>query len=207
VPGGRPPGTVGAVILAAGGSSRLGRPKQLLPLAGRPLVQHAIDAAAAAGLAALVVVLGHEPESVAAAIRLPPGAVTVVNPRYRDGQSTSLHAGLRALGPGVSAALVLLGDQPTVSAEAIRAVVDAGGGAAPIVQARYGGRPGHPVLLGRATWAELLRTDGDRGARDLIAAHPEWVIGVEVGGPVPRDVDTWQDYEILRAAWDAPHDG
>jgi CTP:molybdopterin cytidylyltransferase MocA len=125
------------------------------------------------------------------------------------GQSTSLHAGLRALAPGVSAALVLLGDQPTVSAGAIRAVADAGvaPGATPIVQARYEGRPGHPVLLGRGTWGELLRTDGDRGARDLIAAHPEWVTGLEVGGPAPQDVDTWQDYELLLTAWQTPHDG
>jgi CTP:molybdopterin cytidylyltransferase MocA len=157
--GDRSTGAVGAVVLAAGGSRRLGRPEQLLPLAGRPLLQHAIDAASEAGLADLVVVLGHDAEAVAAAIHLPSGAVTVVNPRYREGQSTSLRAGLCALAPGVSAALVLLGDQPAVSVGAIRAVVDAGAavGATPIVQARYGGRPGHPVLLGRETWGELLQ--------------------------------------------------
>jgi molybdenum cofactor cytidylyltransferase len=206
VPGDRRAGAVGALILAAGGSSRLGQPKQLLPLGGRPLLQHVIDAAAAAGLAGLVVVLGHDAEAVAAAVSLPPGARTTVNPRYRAGQSTSLHAGLRALAPEASAALVLLGDQPTVPASAIRAVVEAAGDAAtPIVQARYGGRPGHPVLLRREIWEELLATGGDRGARELMAARPELVTGVEVGGTAPPDVDTRQDYELLRAAWEARH--
>jgi molybdenum cofactor cytidylyltransferase len=196
---------VGAIVLAAGSSARLGRPKQLLPLAGRPLLQHALDAAGASGLAEIVVVLGHAAEEVSAAIRLPPGARTLANPEHAEGQSTSLRAGLGALGPGAGAALVLLGDQPTVSSAAIRAVAGAWRpDGPPIIQARYDGRPGHPVLLARSVWPELMAIAGDRGARELIARHPARVGAVELPGPPPPDLDTWADYERLRAEVEAP---
>ncbi|MGH2683465.1 MAG: nucleotidyltransferase family protein [Actinomycetota bacterium] len=186
------------MILAAGTSSRLGRPKQLLPLGGKPLLQHAIDAASEAGLDEVIVVLGHEADDVAAALRLPKGARTTMNPRYAEGQSTSLAAGLRALGPETGAAVILLGDQPLVSPTAIRAVVavfeEAGG---PVVQASYGGRPGHPVLLDRKIWAEIQQVEGDVGARDILARAPDRVTAVEVGGDPPDDVDTWQAYRRI----------
>src|SRR5205823_6857508 len=112
-----------------------------------------------------------------------------------------LRVGLRALGPGIEAALVLLGDQPTLSPAAIRAVASAWRrDGPPIVQARYGGRPGHPVLLARRIWAEVMVIGGDIGARELIAGHPAWVGAVELPGAPPPDVDTWDDYEHLRAA-------
>jgi molybdenum cofactor cytidylyltransferase len=194
-------GAVGALVLAAGRSARLGRPKQLLPLGGRPLLQHVVDAAAAAAPAELVVVLGHAAAEVAAAIALPPGARTVVSARHGEGQSASLADGLAALAPATVAALVLLGDQPTVSPGAIRAVAAAFRlDGPPIVRARYGGRPGHPVLLARRVWPELRADGGDRGARDLIARRPDWVLAVDLPGAPPPDLDTWEDYERLLAA-------
>lgn len=191
--------SVAGVILAAGTASRLGRPKQLLLLGGRPILQHVIDAASAGGLAELVVVVGHEADRVVEAISLPPRGRAVVNPEFAGGQSSSLRAGLRALGAGPRAGVVLLGDQPGVSAEVIRDVTAAharGGG--PIVQARYAGRWGHPVLLDRSVWAEAEGVEGDRGARDVLARHPEWVTAVDVDGDPPEDIDTWADYERLR---------
>lgn len=192
-------GQVAAVILAAGTSRRLRRPKQTLPLRGRPLLQHVVDAAVAAGLADVVVVLGHAADKVEERIHFPAGVRTVMNERYRDGLASSLRIGLEALGDEIEAAVVLLGDQPDIPPETIRAVVDAHrGGTRPIVQTTYDGRPGHPVLVDRVMWETVRAIEGDTGAGELIADHPDRVADVEVGGDLPSDLDTWQDYEDLR---------
>lgn len=188
------------VILAAGGSARLGFPKQLASLDGRPLLQHVLDAAAAAPLDEVVVVLGHRADEVARALSLPPGARIVVNPRHADGQSTSLAAGLAAMPAAVGEALVLLGDQPEVRPAAIRAVLEAGcRSRAPVLRAAYGGRGSHPVLLRRDVWDEAAPGRGDQGARGLVAALAGRVELVEIGGEPPRDVDTLDDLARLRA--------
>jgi molybdenum cofactor cytidylyltransferase len=189
---------IAGVILAAGTSSRLGRPKQLLALGDRTVLQYVVDAAGAADLDDIVVVLGHRAEEVEVSLRLPAPARVVVNPEYGSGQASSLRAGLRACGAKTRAAMVLLGDQPGVSPEAIGAVAATyrrtGG---PVVQASYGGRPGHPVLLDRRVWPEMEAVPGDVGARDLLAGHPEWVVTAEVPGDPPPDLDTWEDYRRL----------
>ena len=198
----RRPEDLSAVVLAAGASRRLGRPKQLLSLEGVPLAQHALERAAATAAGEVIVVLGYEAERVADALTLPPqrGRI-VVNPDFASGQAGSLRAGLRAARPEALAALVLLGDQPRLRPEVIEAVIAAWlAGAGPAVRAEYSGRPGHPVILDRALWPELERLAGDRGARDLLASRPADVMGVEVGGDPPADVDTWEDYVRLGGA-------
>src|SRR2546430_9514544 len=111
----------------------------------------------------------------------------------------SLRTGLAAADPASEAAVILLADQPAVSADAIRAVVaEFRTSGSPIVQARYRDGQAHPVLLGRDTWPLLDDLEGDVGARGVIAAHPELVATVEVDGPAPPDVDTWEDYEAIR---------
>jgi molybdenum cofactor cytidylyltransferase len=188
-------GVIGAVILAGGSSSRLGRPKQLLDLEGKPLLQHAVDAAADAGLPEIVVVLGHRAPEIGGAITLPPGARVVVNPDHARGQSTSLATGLRSLGADVEAAVVLLGDQPRVRPALVRSMADGfAGDGEPVLRAVYRGRPGHPVLLARSVWDLVAAEEGDRGARGLMAARPELVRDVEVDEDPPLDVDTWEDY-------------
>jgi len=187
-----------AIVLAAGTSSRFGQTKQVLELEGKALVQHAIDAAADAGLDEIIVVLGHDAERVGASLQLPPRARTVLNPRYEDGQSTSLLAGLDAADPACEAAVVLMADQPDIEAEHIRALVDAFEAGRPrIVRLRFRDGPG-PALLSREVWDEARALTGDTGAREIIAAHPEWVEEVAVDADAPPDVDRPADLNRLR---------
>jgi len=124
----------------------------------------------------------------------------VVNPDYASGQSTSLRVGLQAAGPDAKAAVVLLGDQPGLEADAIRAVIEEyERTGSKVVQAHYRDRPGHPVLFDRATWGELESIEGDKGARDVLRKHPEWIRAAEIERDLPADLDTWEDYERLRA--------
>lgn len=189
---------ISGIVLAGGTSSRFGRPKQLLVLGGKPLLQHTVDAAAAAGLDEIVVVLGHMAEAVRAALVLPVGARTARNPDFATGQASSLRCGLLAASDGSDAALVLLGDQPGMTASTIAAV--AGGfraGHGPIVQASYRGSPSHPVLFARSVWPELMAVTGDQGAREVIKAHRDWVHRVPIDAEVPPDLDTEEDYRRL----------
>jgi len=193
---------ISGIVLAGGTSSRLGQPKQLLDLGGRPLLQHAVDAVAAAGLDELIIVLGHRAEDVAAAVTLPAGARSVLNPDYATGQASSMRSGLAATSPTSEAAVILLGDQPDMRPADIVAVVNAyRTGSGPVVQGSYRGEPGHPVLFARETWPELMGVEGDKGARDVLKAHPDWVVRVELDAELPDDLDTMEDYErMLREA-------
>jgi xanthine dehydrogenase accessory factor len=197
-----------AVILAAGGSTRMGRPKQLLPLAGRPLLQHVLDNAAAAGLDEIVLVLGHAAEDVRSGVSLPTRVPVrvVVNDGWEAGISTSLRAGLRGAHERAAAAVVLLGDQPGVTALLVahvtEAFLDSGRLAArPVWRGARGRRvPGHPVVLARDAWWAMDGLRGEEGARAVLAAHPEWLFEVPIAGAPPRDIDDPDDYRQALAA-------
>jgi molybdenum cofactor cytidylyltransferase len=189
---------ISGIILAAGTSSRLGKPKQLLELDGRPLLQHVIDVVVDAGLDEVVIVLGHEAERIEKVLRLPAEARTVFNGDYAEGQSTSLRTGLAAVAPESEACVVVLGDQPSLPAESIRKVLEGfKDEAAPIVRAMWEGKPGHPVVFERSEWDELAGITGDLGARDLLADRRD-IHEVEMGRPAVADVDTWEQYERLK---------
>jgi molybdenum cofactor cytidylyltransferase len=187
---------ISAIVLAAGTASRFGSTKQLFEFEGKPLVQHAIDAVAEAGLDEAVVVLGHDAERVRAAIKLPPNARTVANEHFAEGQSTSLAAGLRALDPTSEAAVVLLADQPGVLADEIRALVGHFAETrAPIVRLHYRDAPG-PALLSREIWPAALKLTGDTGARALIDSQP--VEEVAIARDAPIDIDHPRDLPEAR---------
>jgi molybdenum cofactor cytidylyltransferase len=179
--------TLVAVILAAGAGSRFdGQTHKLAaPFRGSTVLGHAVAAAVQANIGPVVVVGGG------AELGLESQAVSVVdNPRWADGQATSLQVAVaEAQRRDADAIVIGLGDQPLVTAAAWHAVATAIGG--PIVTASYDGRHRPPVRLDRAAWP-LLPTDGDEGARVVMALHPELVTSIEVTGE-PADIDTVED--------------
>lgn len=182
---------VAGLVLAAGRATRFGATKQLAELDGRPLLRHVVHAALAAGLDQVMVVVGHDAAAVSAALPEDPRVRWVDNPRFAQGQSTSLRAGLEGLGDEIGAAVVLLADQPGITPGAIMAVVDAWRGGAEVARAHYADGPGHPVCFDRGVWSTVAGAEGDVGARDLLEHLP--VTEVSVPGPQPPDVDTPHD--------------
>jgi len=193
-PAARRPAVISAVVLAAGSSTRFGATKQLMVVRGKTLVQHAVDAAAAV-VDEVIVVLGHDADAVEAALALPANVRAVHNPRHAQGQSTSLAAGLAACAPGSEAAVVLLGDQPGIREDHVRALVTAFEGSRPeVLRLRFRDGPG-PALLARPVWSEVLALTGDVGARAILDADPERVRWIHVDEDVPPDVDAPDDLE------------
>ena len=193
---------VAIVILAAGTSSRLGRPKQLLELDGEPLLRHTVRQALDSSASGVVLVLGSRAEEIAAAVG-ELGQRTIVNPDFALGQSTSMVAGVAALGDEFDAAIMMLGDQPTVTPELLSRLIDTfGNTSASIVQPRYQGRPGNPVLFRRDIFPELLGVTGDLGAREIIQRRKGDVTWIDIDQPAPHDVDSEEDYEYMKTIWD-----
>ncbi len=194
--------SVVAVVLAAGASTRFGSPKLLALLDGRPVLQHALDAVAAAGIDDVVVVLGEAAAAVEAAIAWR-AERRIVNPRPADGLASSLRCGLDAAVevPGTDAALVVLGDQPAVRSGVIRAILNAAAdpatASAPLLRVRYADDPApNPVLVRRSAWALAAGLDGDRGLGALLASRPDLVVAVEAPGDNP-DIDIPADLAAL----------
>ncbi len=185
----QPTGRVVAVVLAAGAAERFGATKQLVEVGGRPLVAHAVATAHAGGADHVVVVVGHDADVVGRAAGRGGPVEVVVNPAYRDGQATSLAAGIDAAQRrSGDVAVILLADQPGIDADAVRAVIAAVDAGATAARLRYQDGPGHPVAFARAVWPRLSEIRGDQGARDLFAELH--TVEVAWSGPVPADVDT-----------------
>jgi molybdenum cofactor cytidylyltransferase len=188
---------IAAVVLAAGASTRFGSQKLLAPIDGVPLVRRTVEQVAAAGLDTIVVVLGREHDAIRSALEgMRVGFV--VNQHFRDGMYTSLRAGIRHLGRAVSAAVIVLGDQPGISAATIDSLVaEYRRSRLPIVVPIYSGTRGHPVLFDASVFPELEAVTGDQGGREVIGRDPHRVASVWLPFPVPADVDTVEDYEAL----------
>jgi molybdenum cofactor cytidylyltransferase len=182
---------ISGIVLAAGASSRFGGTKQLVEVGGKPLVRHAIDALRAADVGESIVVVGHDAEAVRSAI--PAGVIVVENPDHRDGQATSLAAALHAVNDDSEAAVILLADQPGVTAGDVGELIRGFRATrSQIVRLVFTDGPG-PALLSREIYAEAGHLHGDAGARVLMASHPDWVHDVHVDRPAPPDIDTPQD--------------
>jgi len=188
---------VAGLVLAAGGSSRLGRPKQTLPYNGTTLLGHVLDSARACGFDQLVVALGGAADDVRAKVDLS-GAEVVENRDYGEGCSSSIAAALPALDPRCDVLVLMLGDQPGVGPTAVRTLL-ARHGEAPIAVSRYEDGRGHPFAFRRSVFGELGDLHGDKAVWKLIERRPDDVVEVRVPGHVPKDVDTWTDYEAIRS--------
>jgi molybdenum cofactor cytidylyltransferase len=177
----------------------MGRPKLLLDLDGRPVIRHSVEALVGTGIEDIVVVV--PPEHAALESALAGLAVRfAVNPAPEVGQAGSVVAGVRALMPTTEAVIIALGDQPGIPRAVLVGILEChrATGAA-IVAPRYRDGRGNPVLFAAATFGELLRLTGDQGARGVIDADPARVALVPFDLPMPRDLDTPDDYESLRA--------
>jgi molybdenum cofactor cytidylyltransferase len=188
-----------AVVLAAGLSRRMGRPKLLLELEGRPIIRHAVERVLGAGIQPVLVVAGPDHEDLGRALHGLPVRL-VVNETPEAGQGSSVSAGVRALPAGTTAVLVVLGDQPGVPAGVIPALLDALTLPGKSIAApRYAEGLGNPVLFAASVFPELLALPGDRGARAVVERDPSRLCVVEIASPMPRDIDTPEDYESLSA--------
>jgi nicotine blue oxidoreductase len=184
------------IVLAAGAGTRFGGGKQLAELDGRPMLEHPLEAMAAAGLDRVLVVLGAAADEIQSRVHLY-GAEPVLCERWEEGQSASLACGL-ALVEDADAVVVTLGDQPRVPAEAIRRIVAARGEGATAVRATYGGDPGYPLLLEHELHGRLRDVTGDRGARNLLMSVPTRQVPCDDLG-AGESVDTPAQLESLRA--------
>ena len=185
---------VAGLVLAAGAGTRYGGPKAVVELDGERLVDRAVRLLSEGGITQVYVVSGSVPLDVG-------GAVVVENPTWESGMGSSLLAGLHALPTTTVAALVALVDHVGLTSAAVRRVAAESRGSASLVTATYAARQGHPVVIGRDWWPEVrAAAEGDRGARAVLAAHPDVLVRVEcsdVASAVdvdrPGDLATYRD--------------
>lgn len=178
---------VGAVILAAGASKRLGEPKQLLMLGGETLLERAVRVARAAECSPVVVVLGAFAEVIQTGCQLD-DAVVVLNKDWAEGMGSSVRAGLRAL-RDLDACVVLTCDMPAVTAAHLQALMTSG----EVTASSYAGKKGVPVYFPASAFQSLMELRGDAGAKDLLRSASF----VELGGG-ELDIDTGTDAELAR---------
>jgi molybdenum cofactor cytidylyltransferase len=189
---------VAAVILAAGGSSRLGRPKQLLTFRGETLVRRAVRAAAEAGCDPVIVVVGDLGDAIRIELQ-PTSAIIVENPDWQRGLGTSIRRGLQEVVGSIDAVVLLTCDQPLVDKAVIAELIAMSEKTGkPMVASSYANTLGVPALFDRSCFADLLALPDDSGAKTLIAARPNDVAAVAFE-PGALDIDTPEDFERLTA--------
>lgn len=189
-----------AVVLAAGGSSRLGRTKQLEPWGETNLISHVVARTAEFPVAEVWVVLGHDAGQILAESDLG-DAFVVENLEWEEGIASSLRVGLDALTrlSRCDQALIVIGDQPDVPVETVEQLLASHGKEGrPVTLPKYRYTWGNPVIVDRSLWARLMSLEGDEGAKRLWQAHPEWINEVWFPETGPRDVDTEADVVELK---------
>ena len=189
----RPEPRVAGLILAAGASVRLGRPKQLLPYAGGVILDAVLATARQCGFAQMLLALGGSAENVRRTVDTR-GFDLVDNPDYATGCSSSIATAIPTLHPQTDVLVLLLGDQPGVRPDSVRRLL-AGRGDSPIAVCRYDDGVGHPFAFDRSVLPALAALHGDKGVWRLLEQRAADVALVPVPGPIPLDVDTEADYE------------
>ncbi|MFQ5855328.1 MAG: NTP transferase domain-containing protein [Anaerolineae bacterium] len=188
---------VSAIVVAAGLATRMGEPKQLLPYGKHTVIEQIVSVLLKCPLGEVVVVTGHERQAIEDRLAAWP-VRPVFNPNYHHGEMlSSIQCGLSVLGPEVHAALIVLGDQPQLEAGVVRRVVEAyqeiqrG-----LIIPSFHMRRGHPILIDRGFWQEILALDSDRTLRDVIDTHADEIhyVAVETDS-VLRDIDTPEEYQ------------
>lgn len=193
---------IAVIVLAAGGSTRLGRPKQLLPVGQTPLLQLTLNMVRQTSLEPRILVVGGYADDVLRAVNTR-GFDVVHNDEYASGQASSLRAGLNALPSDIDGVAIVLGDQPLVPPWLIDDLANEFNPARHVaVRPTYADGPGNPVILGSAIFPDLWTLTGDVGARDILQANRNRVGTVFVPNrTAPRDVDTMADFDALLLDW------
>jgi len=197
------------IILAAGASVRFGQPKQLIKLKDKYLIEWVLDAALNSRLQTVVLVLGHEHQAILQALGAKaehPRLKVVINPNYHNGQSTSLKAGLAGVRQAFSSVMYLLADQPLINSNLIDRMLDQFHASdKDICVPLFEGRRGNPTIFRKPLYEDLMRINGDIGARDIIAKKPERVLYAEVKDPrFFFDIDSKEDLEDLLSLMPEP---
>lgn len=191
---------IAAVVLAAGMSSRMGRPKMVLPWGHSTVIAQVVSVLQAAGLDRIVVVTGGAEKEVAAALESLPVQL-VWNPDYADGEMIrSLQVGLRALPAEIEAALMVLGDQPQIEVKVVKDLVAAyQERPAALILPSHGKRRGHPWVIARSLWGQVLALQPPASLRDFIRQQTDSIQYLVVDtASVLQDMDTPEDYQRLR---------
>jgi molybdenum cofactor cytidylyltransferase len=189
---------VAGLVLAAGGSKRLGRPKQLLPYGDATLLDRVLDVARDCEFDQRLCVIGGGAQHVRATVDLT-GSDVVENPEYGEGCSSSIAAALGAVDPRADVLVLMLGDQPGVETATVMKLL-ARRCDAPLAVCAYADGRGHPLAFARGTFADLATLHGDKAVWKLMDRYGSAVVDVPIDGPIPRDIDTWEDYEGLAAS-------
>lgn len=192
---------VTGLVLGAGGSKRLGRPKQLLPYGGGTLLGHVVGVARDCRFQQTIVAIGGSADEVREGVDLG-GVEVVVNHEYGAGCSSSIAAAIAAVDPRCDTMVLLLGDQPGVTPDTVATLL-AGRGEAPLAVCRYDDGPGHPIAFARSVFPALAELHGDKGVWRLLDQRAAEVAAVPIAGPIPRDVDTPEDYQAVLDAFTA----
>ncbi|HEY3247255.1 MAG TPA: nucleotidyltransferase family protein [bacterium] len=191
------PGKIAAVVLAAGPSRRMGRPKLSLLHRGEPLIRRAVRAAVDGGCDDVIVVIGaHDAEY--APLLAGTRARVVHNAAFEAGMGSSIQAGIEALFSDTQAAVIMLADQAFVDGAIIRRLIETyRDSSMRIVTSMYEGVRGAPTLFDRALFLELLLLQSDQGARSVVQTYPRHVATVEIPADAARDIDTPADLDLL----------
>jgi molybdenum cofactor cytidylyltransferase len=188
---------ISAILLAAGRSRRMGAFKPLLPFGDRTVIESCIDSLRAAGVADIVVVVGHRAGDLRAHLKHL-DLTFAVNPEADSEMSVSIARGVEALNPAAAGLLIALVDHPAVPAETIKILIDEWRRGARLVQPEHQGRGGHPVLIDLGYRDQLRALDPESGLRGLFAEYRAEIVRVPTASPyVARDMDTWEDYQRL----------